>query len=256
MPGKTKIQWTDVTLNPATGCTKISPGCQNCYAERFAERWRGIKGHAFEQGFDLKLHPKRLNIPGTWRKPRMVFVNSMSDLFHEKIPTKFIRQTFITMQENQKHTFQVLTKRANLMRLFIKKNAPVPAMTGHIWGKTWTPKNIWLGVSVENQYFAEKRIPLLIETGAHVKFLSIEPMLGPVDLSMWLKDLSWIIVGGESGPGARQMDTDWARSIRDQCKEQEVPFFFKQVGGVRKKEAGRLLDGKEYNEMPNNKVLV
>lgn len=250
MPGKTKIQWTDITLNPVTGCTKISLGCTNCYAERFAERWRGIKGHAFEQGFDLRLWPKRLKIPGRWRKPRMVFVNSMSDLFHEKIPIEFIRKTFIMMQENPKHTFQVLTKRAASMGLFIKKDAPVPAMTWHVWGKTWTPKNIWLGVSVENQYFADLRIPLLIETGAHVRFLSIEPMLGPVDISKWLPDLSWIIVGGESGPGARPMNLDWVRSIRDQCASQKVPFFFKQVGGTNKKKAGRLLDGREYNEMP------
>lgn len=256
MPGKTKIQWATDTLNPVTGCTKISPGCQNCYAERFAERWRGIKGHPFEQGFDLRFHSKRLKIPERWRKPRMVFVNSMSDLFHNKISAEFIRKTFIMMQENPKHIFQVLTKRAEGMLSFIKKDAPVPGMTGHIWGKTWTPKNIWLGVSVENQHFAEKRIPLLIETGAHVKFLSMEPMLGPVDISKWIKDLSWVIVGGESGPGARPMKPEWARSIRDQCKEQSVPFFFKQNSGVSKKRAGRLLDGREHNEMPKTGVLT
>lgn len=230
MPGKTKIQWASDSWNPVTGCTEISPGCNHCYAKTLAERWRGIPGHPYEQGFDLKLWPKRLEIPGRWKKPRLIFVNSMSDLFHEDIPSEFIQKTFDAMRAAHWHTFQVLTKRPKRMRDF-----------------EW-PDNVWAGTSIENKYFQWRTIPLR-EVDAKVRFLSIEPLIGEL-INLDLTGIHWVIVGGESGPGARPMNLDWVRSIRDQCASQKVPFFFKQIGGVNKKKTGRLLDGREHNEMP------
>jgi len=230
MPGKTKIEWTDKTWGPVTGCTKISPGCDNCYAERFAERWRGIKGHHYEQGFDLKLWPERLDAPLKWKKPCRIFVNSMSDLFHEDVPTEFIQKTFDVMRAAHWHTFQVLTKRPKRMLDF-----------------EW-PDNVWAGTSIENKYF-QWRTGWLRKVEAKVRFLSMEPLLGP-PINLDLTGIHLVIVGGESGPGARHMDSDWARSIRDQCAAQGVPFFFKQNSGPSKKRSGRLLDGREHNEMP------
>jgi protein gp37 len=241
------IEWTDSTWNPVTGCTKISPGCAHCYAEAFAERWRGVKGHPYEQGFDLKLWPQRLNLPFTWKEPRIIFVNSMSDLFHKDVPDNFIAQVFDVMSRADHHIFQVLTKRSERMMQWCQAN----------YKDKLIPKNIWLGVSVENQKFTW-RIEQLQKTPAQTRFLSLEPLLGPIDLTeSLLKGIHWAIVGGESGPMARPMDPGWARSIRGACKKFDVPFFFKQWGAfspsgerVGKKAAGRILDGKVWNQMP------
>lgn len=273
MGDKTGIEWTDATWNPVTGCSKVSAGCAHCYAETFAERWRGTPGHHFEQGFDLKLWPERLDIPRKWTKPRRIFVNSMSDLFHEGVPTSFIRNVFQVMVDCPQHTFQVLTKRPERMKALLSGMAVEDVDGGNLvffgnsFGATLENfKNIWLGVSVEDQRAADKRIPLLLQTPAAVRFLSCEPLLAPLDLVPYLWKpvvhgqgpsdlepsgmLNWIICGGESGPGARPMQKDWARSIQKQTALAGVPFFFKQWGGVRKKEAGCLLDGKEYKEFP------
>jgi len=233
------IEWTDSTWNPVTGCTKVSPGCAHCYAETFAERWRGIPGHPYEQGFDLRLWPDRLATPLRWRKPRTVFVNSMSDLFHEAVPLPFIHQVFDVMAAASWHTFQILTKRADrLLEL-----AP------HL---TW-PRNVWMGVSVEtNDYLW--RIDRLREVPATVRFVSAEPLLGPIR-TVNLEKIDWLIVGGESGPGARPMAASWVRSLREQCAQAKVPFFFKQWGGVNKKRAGRLLDGRTWDGMPARPFL-
>lgn len=247
MSDKSNIEWTDSTWNPVTGCTKVSPGCKNCYAEAFAERWRGIPGHPYEQGFDLKLWPERLRLPLIWKEPRMIFVNSMSDLFHKDVSDQFIRQIFDTMLRARQHTFQVLTKRAERMMQWTREN----------FKNLKVPDHIWLGVSVENQEYTW-RIMYLQQAPAQVRFLSIEPLLGPVSLKPSnLKDIHWIIVGGESGPRARPMNPIWARDIRDQCKKHSVHFFFKQWGAfnskgerVGKKMAGRRLDGKTWDEMP------
>ncbi|WP_427451780.1 DUF5131 family protein [Litorimonas sp. WD9-15] len=238
MAEKTQIEWTDATWNPVTGCTKIGPGCDNCYAERFAERWRGIKDHPYEQGFDLKIWPHRLEQPKKWKKPRMIFVNSMSDLFHKKIDKSFISQVFNAMEDADHHVFQVLTKRSSIMRKFVNDR----------YGKTGAPAHIWLGVSVEDD--AHKgRIEHLRGTNAKARFISFEPLLGPID-SVDLQGIHWAIVGGESGPRARPMEPEWATSLRDQCLEQGVEFFFKQWGGPRPKSGGRLLDGEEWNGFP------
>jgi protein gp37 len=234
MSDDSKIEWTDATWNPVTGCTKISPGCKNCYALTFAERWRGIPGHHFEQGFDLRLWTERLKVPLAWRRPRRIFVNSMSDLFHEEVPLDFIRRTFATMIACPHHEFQVLTKRAE--RLVALKDSLV-----------W-PRNVWMGVSAENQNYAY-RAELLREVPAKVRFLSIEPLIGPFP-KLPLKDIHWVIVGGESGPGARPMEPEWVTDIRAQCLRARVPFFFKQWGGVRKHETGRKLNGRTFDEMP------
>jgi protein gp37 len=231
---KSKIEWTEATWNPVRGCSKVSPGCKNCYAERFAERWRGIKGHPYERGFDVRMVPEMLAQPLRWRTPRFVFVNSMSDLFHEKVPTTFIEQVFGVMASTPRHTFQVLTKRADRLA----KLAP---------NLTWAP-NIWQGVSIESQDYVG-RADLLRRVLARVRFLSVEPMLGPVKLK--LAGIHWVIAGGESGPGARDLDAEWVRSLRDQCVRAGVPFFFKQWGGVRKHVTGRQLDGRNWDEMPD-----
>lgn len=230
----TKIEWTDATWNPIRGCTKISPGCKHCYAERFAERFRGVLGHPFEQGFDLRLVPEKLGEPLRLKKPQHIFVNSMSDLFHEEVPVEYIRQVFDVMNQANWHQYQVLTKRAERLE---KLNGVI----------NWAP-NIWMGVSVENSDYAW-RIDHLRRTNAHVKFLSIEPLLGPIR-KLQLHGINWVIVGGESGPGARPMEKEWVIDIRDQCVRSDVAFFFKQWGGVFKKKTGRELDGRTWDEMP------
>lgn len=341
MSDKTKIEWSDATWNPVTGCTKVSEGCRNCYAQTFAERFRGTPGHYFENGFDITIRPEKLDQPLRWKRPRKIFVNSMSDLFHEDVPFDYIDQVFAVMALCPQHTFQVLTKRPDRMVEYMRKPSS-PFATDKLsdlspymehWGwvspedaaniappgsilpkwPDWPLPNVWLGVSVENQKAADERIPLLLETPAAVRFLSCEPLLGPVDIGAFIDPtgyccggepefchclddhprdddgeyvtIDWVIVGGESGPRARQMHPDWARNIRDQCQKAGVPFFFKQWGEwvpagqsgqfngrlnekptwhyydtpyyrVGKKKAGRLLDGREWNEMPNVAVTT
>jgi protein gp37 len=238
MPGATAIEWTDATWNPVTGCTKISAGCDNCYAERFAERFRGTPGHPFENGFDLTLRPERLKQPLLWRRPRMIFVNSMSDLFHKEIPDQFISKVFDTMEQASWHTFQVLTKRSSLMRKFLRKR----------YGDQRGPVHMWFGVSIEDGTKLS-RIQHLQETPAGIRFLSIEPLIGPVG-ELDLTGIDWVIVGGESGPRARPMKEQWVRDIRDQCIAAGVAFFFKQWGGLRPKSGGRKLKGREWSQYP------
>ena len=238
MADKSAIEWTDATWNPVTGCTKITRGCDNCYAARFAERWRGIRGHPYEQGFDLRLWPSRLDQPSRWRKQRMIFVNSMSDLFHRRIPREFIDAVFDEMERANQHTYQVLTKRSSLMRNYLRSR----------YANHQVPEHIWCGVSVEDAN-GIARIQHLQGVPAAVRFLSIEPLLGPVgDLD--LDGISWVIVGGESGPNARPLRLEWVRSVRDQCASDKVPFFFKQWGGRTPKAGGRELEGVEHNAMP------
>lgn len=232
------IEWTDATWNPVTGCTKITRGCDNCYAERFAERWRGIPKHPFENGFDLTIRPERLRQPLAWKRSRMIFVNSMSDLFHKEVPRPFIDRVFDTMEQADWHVFQVLTKRSSLMRDYLRSR----------YLEVDPPKHIWLGVSVEDGHSAA-RIAHLRQAPAAVRFLSAEPLLGPIG-EVDLTGIHWVIAGGESGPGARPMAIEWAREIRDQCSNQGVAFFFKQWGGLRPKTGGRDLDGREWNELP------
>ncbi|HZS72418.1 MAG TPA: phage Gp37/Gp68 family protein [Candidatus Acidoferrum sp.] len=238
MADGTAIEWTDATWNPVTGCTKISRGCDNCYAERFAERFRGVVGHPFSTGFDLTLRPERLEQPLGWRRPRRIFVNSMSDIFHKDIPTSFVDKVFETMERASWHTFQVLTKRSSVMRDYLCDR----------YGRDKGPAHIWCGVSVEDGR-ARSRIGHLRSTPAGVRFLSIEPLLGPIK-EVELTGIDWVIAGGESGPGARPVKPEWVRDLRDQCIGQGVAFFFKQWGGVRPKSGGRLLDGVEWNGFP------
>ena len=239
----TSIEWTDSTWNPVTGCTKITSGCDNCYAERFSERWRGIRGHPFEHGFDLTLRPERLGQPLAWRRPRMIFVNSMSDLFHKEVPDAFIDRVFDTMETADWHVFQVLTKRSSLMRDYLRKR----------YTEKSPPSHVWLGVSVEDAS-AASRVRHLREAPAGVRFLSIEPLIGPIG-QIDLEGVHWVIAGGESGPSARPMQIDWVREIRDQCHRAGVAFFFKQWGGVRPKSGGRSLDGREWSELPGDRRL-
>ncbi len=234
MSASSTIEWTDSTWNPVHGCTKVSEGCRHCYAQTFSERFRGVPGHPFEHGFDLRLLPDKLEVPLRWRKPRMVFVNSMSDLFHEQVPVEFIQRVFATMEAASWHTFQVLTKRSQRLR---DLGPSLP----------W-PRNVWAGVSVEDASGIE-RIHHLAEVPAHVRFLSLEPLLGPVS-ALPLDGIQWVIVGGESGPRSRPMDAAWVRDIRDQCQHAGVPFFFKQWGGRNKKRAGRELDGQTWDAVP------
>lgn len=238
MADSTQIEWTDATWNPVTGCTKVGPGCDNCYAERFAERWRGIEGHPYEQGFDLRLWPNRLEQPSKWKKPRMIFVNSMSDLFHKAVKKEFVSKVFDAMEDADHHVFQVLTKRSSLMRKFVNER----------YEDKLAPAHIWLGVSVEDAPHAN-RINHLRETHATARFISFEPLLGPIE-GVDLSGIHWAIVGGESGPRARKMEEEWALSLRDQCLAQGVEFFFKQWGGPRPKSGGRELDGVEWNGFP------
>jgi len=251
MAQNSDIEWTDATWNPVTGCTKISAGCDNCYAERFAERFRGVPGHPFETGFDLTLRPARLEQPLTWKKPRMIFVNSMSDLFHKEIPYSYVDQVFDTMEAASQHTFQVLTKRSTRLKSYVNKRYKDAA----------APANIWLGVSVEDGS-KKSRIKHLNDTNATVRFLSLEPLIGPIG-EMDLSAMHWVIVGGESGPRHRPIEQAWVTDIRDQCQTAGVAFFFKQWGGFRPKENGRELEGRiwgqypiEYSANPHEKVLV
>ena len=228
----------DATWNPVTGCTKITRGCDNCYAARFAERWRGIPDHPFSTGFDLTLRPERLEQPIKWKRPRMIFVNSMSDLFHKEVPRSFVDHVFDTMEAADWHIFQVLTKRSSLMRDYLRER----------YGDAQGPGHIWCGVSVEDAQ-AKARILHLRKSPAGVRFLSIEPLIGAVG-AVNLSGIDWVIAGGESGPGARPLHLEWVREIRDQCQAQNVAFFFKQWGGLRPKSGGRELDGREWSEFP------
>ncbi len=234
----TEIEWTDATWNPVTGCTKIGRGCDNCYAERFAERWRGIPGHPYEAGFDLRLWPNRVEQPLKWRKPRMIFVNSMSDLFHKNVPREFIDSVFDAMEAADWHVFQLLTKRSSLMRNYINKR----------YGDHGAPSHIWLGVSIEDRDHIS-RLSHLKATNAAARFISFEPLLGPIG-KVDLAGIAWAIVGGESGPRARPMREEWAIELRDVCIKQRVEFFFKQWGGARPKSGGRELEGVEWNGFP------
>ena len=238
MAYKSAIQWTHSTWNPVTGCTKVSTGCDNCYAERFAERFRGTPGHPFETGFDLTLRHERLTQPLSWKRPRMIFVNSMSDLFHKDVPREFVDNVFDTMEEADQHVFQVLTKRSPLMRDYLR----------HRYGSNHSPRHIWCGVSVEDER-ATARIRHLRESPVSTRFLSIEPLLGPIS-DLDIEGISWVIVGGESGPKARPLKAEWALSIMKACQEMGVPFFFKQWGGRTPKSGGRLLNGTEHNAFP------
>lgn len=229
-----KIEWTESTWNPLTGCSKVSPGCAHCYAERLAVRLKAMGNPNYQNGFQLTLHENQLAVPLRWKKSRMIFVNSMSDLFHEDVPFEFVTKVFDTMIKAEQHYFQVLTKRSTVLRNIADK-------------LTW-PKHIWMGVSVENHSYTY-RIDNLRSTPAAVKFLSLEPLLGPVP-DMDLTGIDWVIVGGESGPGARKMKKEWVLDIKAQCIEKEVPFFFKQWGGVNKKKTGRLLEGQVWDGMP------
>jgi len=243
MSVQSAIEWTDATWNPVRGCTKISPGCKFCYAERFAERFRGVPGHPFEQGFDLRLIPEKLADPLRWKTPKMIFVNSMSDLFHEDIPDEYVEAVSRVMVEANWHTFQILTKRSIRMRDLLRTKLKFAA----------EQRNIWWGVSVEDKRYGVPRIAHLGQSGAAVKFLSVEPLLEDIGL-VRLNGINWMIVGGESGPGARPIDARWVRSLRRQCRDSGVKFFFKQWGGVRKHLAGRTLDGRIYNEFPERTI--
>jgi len=272
----TKIEWTDETWNPVTGCTKVSPGCDHCYAERMAKRLRGRCGYPADKPFRVTLHPERLRQPSHWRKPRRVFVCSMGDLFHPDVPEEFIKEILSEMRRNGRHTFLLLTKRPErACNVLWRYNVEHVFASGA--KAMWPLPNVWLGVSVEDQRTADERIPLLLGAPAARWFVSIEPLLGPVDLEeldglgMWwdalrgraaekgatgfekeydVPRLDWVIVGGESGPGARPMKPEWVRAIRDACVETGTPFFFKQWGGVNKKKTGRVLDGRTWDEMP------
>lgn len=238
------IEWTDATWNPVRGCTKISPGCKHCYAETFAERWRGTPGHPYEQGFDLRLVPEKLTQPLAWTRPRLIFVNSMSDLFHERVPDAYVSLVFDVMRLANWHVYQLLTKRADRLR----------RLTHVLPREHVESPHVWLGVSVEDRKYGLPRIDELRRARAGIRFLSIEPLLedlGTIDLA----GIDWVIVGGESGPGARPMRPEWVASIRDQCSKAAVPFFFKQWGGVRKKEMGRELDGRTHDAMPQRPDL-
>jgi len=239
MADSTEIEWTDSTWNPVTGCTKISAGCDNCYAERLSERFRGVPGHPFSSGFDLTLRPERLDQPLRWAQPRKIFVNSMSDLFHKGVPEGFVDEVFDTMERATWHVFQVLTKRSSRMRDYIRGRYSVRG----------APDHLWVGTSVENGRKVS-RIHHLRQTPAQVRFLSIEPLIGQIP-ELPLDGIDWVIVGGESGPRARPVDAHWVRDIRDQCLAAGVPFFFKQWGGLRAKSGGRTLDGRQWNQWPS-----
>ena len=229
-----KIEWTDSTWNPLTGCTKISPGCKNCYAERMAKRLRLMGQKNYVNGFELTLHEDTLNKPLAWNRPKLIFVNSMSDIFHENVPISYTKKIFRVMREANWHTFQVLTKRSEIL---CKYNDVLE----------W-PDNVWMGVSVENEDY-KFRISHLVKSDARIKFLSLEPLIGPVG-HLDLTGIDWVIVGGESGPGARPMKEEWVMEIKDQCHRAGVPFFFKQWGGFNKKRNGRMLQGRTWDELP------
>lgn len=234
MATNSKIEWTEMTWNPVTGCTKVSQGCKNCYAERMAKRLYAMGSDRYRNGFSVTLHPDLVDAPRRWREPRLVFVNSMSDLFHESVPLSFIKEVFNTIKGVPQHTFQILTKRSERLRT-VAQQLP------------W-PQNLWMGVSVESEEVAS-RISDLVCVPAAVRFLSCEPLIGPLD-NLALEGVDWVIVGGESGPRARPMKKEWVESILRQCRAASVPFFFKQWGGVRKDLTGRRLHGRTYDEMP------
>ena len=236
MADGSNIEWTDATWNPVTGCTKVSPGCKHCYAERMSYRLQAMGKANYQNGFRLALHENALAIPFGWRSPRLVFVNSMSDLFQVGVPLDFIQRVFQVMKDCPHHTFQILTKRPEIAAV-------------HANQLDW-PRNVWLGTSVENADFLP-RITHLRRIPAAIRFLSVEPLLGPIS-SLPLSEIHWVIVGGESGPGCRPMDPEWVRTIRDHCVEHRVPFFFKQWGGPNKKVTGRELDGRFWNEFPHH----
>ena len=240
MGSRSSIEWTEATWNPVTGCTKVSPGCAHCYAERMALRLRAMGQPNYVNGFELTTHEHMLELPLRWKKPQMIFVNSMSDLFHEDVPLEFIHKVFDVMRRASWHIFQVLTKRS---RQLLELNQ----------GIDW-PSNVWMGVSVENQDYTF-RIEHLRQTNAQLKFLSLEPLLGPLP-NLDLRGIGWVIVGGESGPGARPMAEEWVVDIRDQCRAASIPFFFKRWGGVRKKRTGRVLQDRTWDEMPRQMGMV
>jgi protein gp37 len=231
MAENSAIEWTDATWNPVTGCTKISAGCENCYAARFSERFRGVRGHPFESGFDVTLRPERLGQPLEWKRPRMIFVNSMSDLFQKEIPKAFIAAVFDTMEQADWHVYQVLTKRSSLLQKFINDR----------YGTRKAPPHMWFGVSVENQQ-ATSRIAHLQKANARIRFLSVEPLIASVG-KLDLRGIDWVIVGGESGPRARHMNPEWAIDVRNQCLTARVPFFFNQWGGRSPKTGGSFSKG-------------
>ncbi len=234
MADRSAIEWTESTWNPVTGCSKVSPGCAHCYAEAFAERWRGVPGHPYEQGFDLRLWPSRLEQPLAWKRPRTIFVNSMSDLFHEDVPAEFIASVFDVMARAEWHTFQILTKRHERL---------VELAADLSW-----PPNVWMGVTIENRRFVH-RADALRAVPAAVRFVSAEPLLGPLE-GLDLEGIDWLIAGGESGPGHRPVRVEWLRELRNRCEADGVAFFFKQWGGIRPKSGGRILDGRTWDEMP------
>ena len=234
MATKSAIEWTESTWNPSTGCDALSPGCDNCYAERLTRRLKAMGQKKYANGFRLTLHPDTLELPLRWKKPQRIFVNSMSDLFHHEVPLEYIQRVFAIMRAASWHQFQVLTKRSGRLLAFSDKI-------------DW-PSNVWMGVSVESTEYAA-RIDHLRKTGARTKFLSLEPLLGPLE-GLDLSGIDWVIVGGESGPGARPMAREWVTSIRNQCRKASVAFFFKQWGGVQKKRTGRVLEGRTYDDMP------
>ena len=240
MATNSHIEWTDATWNPVTGCTKISPGCKNCYAERLAKRLKAMGQPNYRNGFRVTLQPQMVELPLRWKSPKRIFVNSMSDLFHEDVPTDFIKRVFDVMNLAHRHQYQVLTKRSERVLELSRE-------------LEWAPP-IWIGVSVENEKYTY-RIDDLRRTVAHVKFLSLEPLLGPLK-KLNLRGIDWAIVGGESGPSARPVESDWVTEIRDQCLRAGVPFFFKQWGGAQKKKAGRTLGGRTWDEMPAQRELV
>lgn len=234
MSDKSTIEWTEATWNPVTGCDQVSPGCAHCYAKTFAERFKGVPGHPYEQGFGLRLWPERLNHPLKWKRPRTIFVNSMSDLFHEDVPDDFVAKVFDVMEEADHHVFQVLTKRQDRM---VELAPDLP----------W-PSNVWMGVSIENRRFIH-RADALRRVPAAVRFISAEPLLGPLE-GLDLDGIDWLIAGGESGPGHRRVDEGWITDLRDRCGDEDVAFFFKQWGGHRPKTNGRELEGRTWDEYP------
>lgn len=242
MSDRSAIEWTEATWNPVTGCTKVSPGCDHCYAETFAERFRGVAGHPYEQGFDLRFWPERLDHPKRWQKPRVVFVNSMSDLFHQRVPVSYVDRVFETIRATPRHTYQLLTKRPGKMASVVRRLQPDPL------------PNLWLGTSIENDDYVA-RADQVRATPAAVRFLSLEPLLGPVP-SLDLDGIDWVIVGGESGHRARPMEPGWVTAIRDACATTGVAFFFKQWGGRTPKAGGRLLEGRTWDEMPNTSLAI
>jgi protein gp37 len=261
---KSSIEWTEVTWNPVTGCDRVSEGCDRCYAQTLAKRLKAMGSRRYQRdgdprtsgpGFGVTLHPDLLNLPVRWRAPRTVFVNSMSDLFHDEVPDEFIAEVFCTMRSASLHTYQLLTKRPGRMASLLGRWRDSAELRQLV-----DLPNVWLGTSVENQRWAEIRVPKLTATPAAVHFLSCEPLLGPIDLRALLGDdlqqLHWVIVGGESGPRCRPMDPAWARSLRDQCEDAGVPYFFKQWGGRTPKAGGRELDGRTWDEMPGRELAV